>query len=52
MRVFHLPSCKACIKTIEAVIPPVAKKYGDKDSGSFVNGVLDKINKAERVKKD
>ena len=23
----------------------LAKKYGDKDSGSFVNGVLDKINK-------
>lgn len=30
----------------------MAKKYGDKDSGGFVNGVLDKINKAERVKKD
>jgi len=30
----------------------MAKKYGDKDSGSFVNGVLDKINKAERVKKN
>ena len=29
----------------------IAKKYGDKDSGSFVNGVLDKINKSERVKK-
>ena len=26
----------------------LAKKYGDKDSGKFVNGVLDKINKAER----
>lgn len=23
----------------------IAKKYGDKDSGKFVNGVLDKINK-------
>jgi len=23
----------------------MAKKYGDKDSGKFVNGVLDKINK-------
>jgi len=30
----------------------MAKKYGDKDSGSFANGVLDKINKAERVKKN
>lgn len=28
----------------------VAKKYGDKDSGKFVNGVLDKINKTERGK--
>ena len=25
----------------------IAKKYGDKDSGKFVNGVLDKINKTE-----
>lgn len=25
----------------------LAKKYGDKDSGKFVNGVLDKINKTE-----
>ncbi len=28
----------------------IAKKYGDKDSGKFVNGVIDKINK-EEVKK-
>ncbi|MFH1552409.1 MAG: transcription antitermination factor NusB [Candidatus Omnitrophota bacterium] len=27
----------------------MAKKYGDKDSGKFVNGVLDKINKTERA---
>jgi transcription antitermination factor NusB len=26
----------------------LAKKYGDKDSGKFVNGVLDKINKSEK----
>ncbi|MFC1590657.1 transcription antitermination factor NusB [Candidatus Omnitrophota bacterium] len=26
----------------------IAKKFGDKDSGKFVNGVLDKINKTER----
>ncbi len=26
----------------------MAKKYGDKDSGKFVNGILDKINKSER----
>ncbi|MDD5422139.1 MAG: transcription antitermination factor NusB [Candidatus Omnitrophota bacterium] len=26
----------------------IAKKYGDTDSGKFVNGVLDNINKTER----
>jgi len=26
----------------------LAKKFGDKDSGKFVNGVLDKINKTEK----
>lgn len=25
----------------------IAKKYGDKDSGKFVNGILDKISKTE-----
>ena len=30
----------------------LAKKYGDKDSGKFVNGVLDKIGKVkEKIKK-
>lgn len=28
----------------------IAKKYGDNDSGKFVNGVLDKINKTEGKK--
>lgn len=28
----------------------IAKKYGDKDSGKFVNGILDKINKTEGKK--
>jgi len=28
----------------------MAKRYGDKDSGKFVNGVLDKINKTEKRK--
>ena len=28
----------------------IAKRYGDKDSGKFVNGVLDKINKTEGKK--
>jgi N utilization substance protein B len=27
----------------------IAKKYGDKDSGKFVNGILDKISKKEPV---
>lgn len=26
----------------------IAKKFGDKDSGKFANGILDKINKTER----
>ena len=30
----------------------MAKKYGDKNSGKFVNGVLDKINKTEREDKN
>ncbi|MFH1778076.1 MAG: transcription antitermination factor NusB [Candidatus Omnitrophota bacterium] len=28
----------------------IAKKYGDADSGKFVNGILDKINKLEAKK--
>lgn len=26
----------------------IAKKYGDRDSGKFVNGIVDKINKTKR----
>jgi len=29
----------------------MAKKYGDKDSGKFINGILDKIKKAEKDEK-
>jgi len=29
----------------------IAKKFGDKDSGKFVNGILDKIHKEELPKK-
>ncbi|MBI5144289.1 MAG: transcription antitermination factor NusB [Candidatus Omnitrophica bacterium] len=29
----------------------IAKRYGDKDSGKFVNGILDKINKTETSQK-
>jgi len=28
----------------------IAKKYGDKDSGKFVNGILDKISKVKAAK--
>lgn len=28
----------------------IAKRYGDKDSGKFVNGVLDRINKTAKKK--
>ena len=28
----------------------IAKRYGDKDSGKFVNGILDKINKMKVTK--
>jgi N utilization substance protein B len=28
----------------------IAKRYGNEDSGKFVNGILDKINKTERAK--
>lgn len=28
----------------------MAKKYGDRDSGKFVNGILDRIKKEERTK--
>ncbi len=37
VRVFHLPTCKACVKTIEAIIPPVAAKYGDRLSWQYID---------------
>ena len=37
-----MPSKVAINEAIE-----MAKKYGDKDSGKFVNGILDKISKTE-----
>ncbi|MFT5170203.1 MAG: transcription antitermination factor NusB, partial [Candidatus Omnitrophota bacterium] len=30
----------------------LAKKYGDSESGKFVNGILDKIHKEELLPKD
>jgi N utilization substance protein B len=42
-----IPSKVAINEAVE-----LAKRYGDKDSGKFVNGVLDKINKEESPKKE
>lgn len=30
----------------------IAKKYGSMDSGKFVNGILDNINKTEQIEKE
>lgn len=47
-----LPDIPPKVSINEAV--DIAKKFGDKDSGKFVNGILDKINKEEAkdAKKD
>lgn len=37
VRVFHSPRCKACLKTIHDIIPPVAKKYGDRLAWEYVD---------------
>lgn len=42
----HLEDVPPKVAINEAI--DIAKKYGDRDSGKFVNGVLDKINKSER----
>ena len=42
-----LPEIPPKVAINEAI--DIAKKYGDKDSGKFVNGILDKINKSEKV---
>jgi N utilization substance protein B len=39
----HLNDIPPKVSINEAI--DMAKKYGDKDSGKFVNGILDKINK-------
>ncbi|MFH1798758.1 MAG: transcription antitermination factor NusB [Candidatus Omnitrophota bacterium] len=43
---FEIPPKVAINEAIE-----LAKKYGDKDSGKFVNGILDNINKTEKKQK-
>jgi len=44
----YLGDIPAKVSINEAV--DIAKKYGDKDSGKFVNGVLDKISKTKAEK--
>jgi len=44
----YLSDIPAKVSINEAI--DMAKKYGDKDSGKFVNGVLDKINKTKAEK--
>ena len=39
----HLPDVPHVVSINEAV--DIAKKYSTEDSGKFVNGILDKINK-------
>ncbi|MFH0840260.1 MAG: transcription antitermination factor NusB [Candidatus Omnitrophota bacterium] len=46
--ILHLDDIPPKVSINEAV--DIAKKYGDKDSGKFVNGVLDKINKMKEKK--
>lgn len=43
---FYLEDIPPKVSINEAV--DLAKKYGDVDSGKFVNGILDRVNKEER----
>ena len=43
IRVFHLPTCKACIKVIHDVIPPIAEKYGDRVKWEYID-ISDEAN--------
>ncbi len=42
----YVPEIPPKVAINEAI--EIAKKYGDRDSGKFVNGILDKIGKTER----
>ncbi|MFH1879009.1 MAG: transcription antitermination factor NusB [Candidatus Omnitrophota bacterium] len=44
----HAPDIPPKVAINEAI--DLAKKYGDKDSGKFVNGILDKICKTESAR--
>ncbi len=37
IRVFHLPTCKACVTVIHDVIPPIANKYGAKLKWEYID---------------
>ena len=37
VRVFHLPHCGACVKTIHDVIPPIAKEFKDRVVWDYVD---------------
>jgi cytochrome c biogenesis protein CcdA len=46
LRVFHMPTCKACVKTIDSVIPPIAEKYEDRVLWDYID-----ITEEENYKK-
>lgn len=48
--ILHLPDVPIRVSINEAV--DLAKKFGDIDSGKFVNGILDKISKSEKFIKN
>lgn len=43
VKVYHLPHCKACLKTIQDVIPPLVAEYGDKVRWDYVD-ISDEMN--------
>ncbi|MBU2540977.1 MAG: transcription antitermination factor NusB [Candidatus Omnitrophica bacterium] len=48
--IIYLSDIPVNVSINEAV--DLAKKFGDIDSGKFVNGILDKISKSEKVNKN
>lgn len=48
--IIYLPDVPSKVSINEAV--DLAKKFGDIDSGKFVNGILDKIGKGDKAKED
>jgi cytochrome c biogenesis protein CcdA len=37
VHVFHMPTCHACVKTINNVVPPLAKKYGGRVAWEYID---------------